>query len=518
MWMTEVNFDRQPWAEKLMKDTGCAKNDPKLLALLHHMGAKSTLRIFTFYSHKGVHTINLFAAQEGDISLAFIPEAFFKALKAASFELTADVKALAGEQVASLARVTKLMKTGQPIETARPLSVAKLVEHQPRLVYKGDGTPAHPDRFQRDDFACLPFQLAADKFAVSYYVVTRDMIHAWKKDADPLDPARYDMPEQRFDLTLSNVRGDGAKVSAWDPISDKDVAVEVVASTPTTITVRLQTVDYPRFLTITEAKPGPLIVSPRLEPKGEGAEAIFTANRNAAANVSWGPIRQRNNKSPTPLEGKSRGDGIPEQQKAVQAAAGKENRVAIAALSEKDGVKITLECDGLTARWPLWDDDVRGVLKFAGGTAFQAVDHGQDARATDGALKFPPLQNAKEVAWDFSRKESDIKTDVAGLSAKLSGVKGDLDAVKGMLPVTSVGDTAKVDASEWNGAPAWQVDFTLSGTAHPGLTELRQRYVIAPAKGGFVVLAIKGTSEAFEKGGAGVKAILESAAKEAQFK
>jgi len=48
--------------------------------------------------------------------------------------------------------------------------------------------------------------------------------------------------------------------------------------------------------------------------------------------------------------------------------------------------------------------------------------------------------------------------------------------------------------------------------------ELRQRYVIVPAKGGFVVLVIKGTSEAFEKGGAGVKALLGSAAREVKLR
>jgi len=527
IWMTEDNFDRQPWAEKLIKDTGCVKNDPKLIALMHHMGAKASLRIFTFYSHKGLHTINLYAAQEGDCSLTFVAEAFYKALKAANFELKDDVRAQAGEQVATIARMTKLMRTGQPIETARPLAVAKLVEHKPRLVYKGDGTPAHPDRFQRDDFACLPFQLAADKFAVGYYVVTRDMIHVWKPDAEPLDPARYDMPEQTFDLTLLNVRGEGAKVSAWDPISDKEVAAEVVsgAALPDkpavaqgrSITVRLQTVDYPRFLIITEAKPGPLVVAPRLEPKGEGAEVVFTSNADAAAKVSWGPIRQRNNKSPTPLAGSSRGDGLADQQKTVQAVAGKANRVVVqasglpaagtaapqaAALGENDGVKITLESDGLTARWPFWDDDVKGVLKFAQVPAGAVT-------ATDGALKFPPLAAGKEVEWNVEQKDRAIKTDVAGLAAELRAVKGDLQALRAALPVTAVGDAAKVEVIEWQGVPAWQADFTLSGTAHPGLAELRQRYLIAPAQGGFVVLAFKGTAEAFERNAAAVNKVGE---------
>jgi hypothetical protein len=143
----------------------------------------------------------------------------------------------------------------QLLEVTRALSVTELVEHQPRLGFKGDGTPEHPDRFNRDDLACLPFQLAADKYAIPYYVVTRNMVHDWNSSLGPLDPARYNMPEQIFDLTLQNLRGDGAKVSAWDPLSDQSVPVTVLASGENTLKVRLETVDYPRFLIIEESRP-----------------------------------------------------------------------------------------------------------------------------------------------------------------------------------------------------------------------------------------------------------------------
>jgi len=238
--------------------------------------------------------------------------------------------------------------------------VERLVEHKPRLVFRGDGTPEHPDRYHRDDFACLPFQTFANSFFVGYYVVTRDMVHPWKKEAEPLDPARYDMPEQQFGLTLSNVCGEGGNVHAWDPIKGEKIAVEVLARAQNSITVRLQTVDYPRFLLIFEAEPGPLVVSPSLRNSDKGAEVVFTSNVDAKAVVSWGPIRQRNNKSSTPLAGGSRGEGLADQQKTLQVLRGKENRVSLPALGENDGVKILLEANGLTARWPFWDDDVLG--------------------------------------------------------------------------------------------------------------------------------------------------------------
>jgi hypothetical protein len=156
-----------------------------------------------------------------------------------------------------ISRATKVMKASEPVKAVRPLSVAKLVEEKPRLAFKGDGSPEHPDRFHRDDFACLPYQRDAGTFVVAYYVVTRNMGHEWAKDRDVLDPARYDMPEQTFQLTLAGVRGEGAKASAYDPMLDREAPAKILAAGEKDVTVSLPTVDYPRLLVIREggAKP-----------------------------------------------------------------------------------------------------------------------------------------------------------------------------------------------------------------------------------------------------------------------
>ena len=252
VWQTEFNFDRQPWADHLLKQTGVAKNDPKFVALMHYIGAKALLRTYFFMSHKGLKTIEVFAARGAETNLGVLPTAFFETLKKENYQVTDAIRALRGKQLETLTRATKIMKAGEPIKDVRPLSVTKLVEEKPRLVFKGDGTPAHPDRFNRDDFACLPYQLSANSFAVAYYVVTRNMGHEWAKDRDVLDPARYDMSEQTFQLTLANVRGQGAKVSAYDPLLDREVPVKTLAAGAKELTVSLPTVDYPRVLIIRE--------------------------------------------------------------------------------------------------------------------------------------------------------------------------------------------------------------------------------------------------------------------------
>jgi hypothetical protein len=60
VWMTEFNLDRSRFAESVCKAAGCAGDDPRLISLLHRLGAKATLRTFVMQSHKGVHTITLF--------------------------------------------------------------------------------------------------------------------------------------------------------------------------------------------------------------------------------------------------------------------------------------------------------------------------------------------------------------------------------------------------------------------------------------------------------------------------
>jgi hypothetical protein len=345
VWMTETNTGRSTWLKHLMNDRKVKPDDPRIIALSHQVGAKALLRTLVFQSHKGVHTIEIFAAHGGDLNLGVIPDSFFKALQEEDHQLTAKVRAQAGPQLEVLARVNQLMKSGQPMAVTRPLAVTELIEHQPRLVFKGDGTPEHPDRFNRDDFACLPFQMAADKYAIGYYVVTRNMVNDWNPKLDPLDPARYDMPEQTFDLTLRNLRGVNAKVTAWDPMTNQTVPATVLASDEDSLKVQLQTVDYPRFLLIQEAQPGPLILEPELQREADGeARVSFRTNLPVSATLTWGPWPERN------------ADGH------VNLPKGTSFDYHIPRLQKHEAVQVTIEQDGLTAPWPRWKHDTAGVL------------------------------------------------------------------------------------------------------------------------------------------------------------
>ncbi|MFD2328454.1 PA14 domain-containing protein [Cohnella sp. GCM10020058] len=295
VWMTESNWWRGKFAEELMSKKNIKANDARLRTLMQQVGAKASIRLMTFSSHKGLHTLNLFSAKSDDLHYSVIADAFYTALAKNRYVLNDQVRAAAGPQMKALEAVAGLMKGGSPIEVARPLRVEKVAEPEPRLVLKGDGTAAHPDQFNRDDLAILPYQLNENKFAIAYYVITRDLTHAWQTAYDPLDARRYDMKPETFYVTLSNILGDGAEVYSYDPITRSKIKAAVLDSSSNTITVELETVDYPRFLVIEEKNEisGPLITNTKLIKSASEAAFQFQTNVVGTATITWGPYPAR---------------------------------------------------------------------------------------------------------------------------------------------------------------------------------------------------------------------------------
>lgn len=502
VWMTETNTWRQPFADRLIKLTRCEHRDPDLLDLMEHLGAKALLRTTVFYAHKGVHTATLHAAKNADLGFALLPERFFAEIEKANGALTKTARKHVGPQVLALGRVTRLLQKSQALAATRPLSVEALTELKPRLVFKGDGTPEHPDRFNRDDFACLPFQLDAGRFAVAYYVVTRNLVHDWDTSEKLLAPERYDMPEQEFELTLGNVRGTGADVETYDPLTDDDVRAKVLARDPTMLTVRVRAVDYPRFLIIEEEVPGPLILAPHVALRPDGSARLqFATNAKLPARVSWGVLPQR------------RRDG------AVNLPANSAQLLDIPALRPHAGVLVQVEQDGLKTRWPAWDWDVAGVRPPGLAATDQPVPAptrvppllpgpmpvGYEIHPVDGlTMKPTATQQYATVEKDGDRAMVQLFWREASPAA----------VVDDILPEVSVQDRQNVRAILWNGTPAWQATYELDPVAHPGATELSQRYWIAPAADGVLIILGKGNGAAWQT----VLPLLERLAAGVEFK
>lgn len=484
VWQTEVNTYRAPWAQWLREQTGVTREDERYHHLMQHLSAKTLLRTYVFMSAKGLGPQQVYAAKEVDDSFGSISEAFFKALAANKYVLTPEIQALAGPGIEAVRRVAQLLGAGQPMVEARPLQVEKLVEHRPRLVFAGDGTTAHPDRFNRDDFACMPYQLDAGRYAIGYYVVTRNLVQEWDKTKDRLEGARYDMPDQDFDVTLGNLCGQGATVSVLDPMSGATLPARILNASPTTLTVRLPTSDVPRFLLVEEAKPGPLVMEPKLKMTGATGELSFKTNLKLPVRVTWGGQPERTSGG------------------AADLPAGTEHKLTIPRLAAEEGVKITCQSDGLMAVWPRWGYDVAGIGSFA-------LRRQRDDPPATATLRLPILpeqgrpsaytvQLPPGLQWSGTGTKS-LWVGEPGqgieISLQTSALEG--PALLNLLPEVSTLDRAVVNRKDWNGVPAWEVHLTLDPAAHPGVTELNQIYRIAPLRTGSLVLAYKGGSLGF---------------------
>jgi hypothetical protein len=106
-----------------------------------------------------------------------------------------------------------------------------------RFVFDGDGTEAHPPLFLRDVFVALPLQLAAQRFALIYYVMTRDILR-------PLRPTM-------FTLTLSGLSR-STRGRIYDPLNDVH-GETLITYTNGKLSVNLAATDSPQLLFLDES-------------------------------------------------------------------------------------------------------------------------------------------------------------------------------------------------------------------------------------------------------------------------
>jgi hypothetical protein len=289
VWMTETNFVRENFVRELMAKAGLKSPTPELSNLIHRIQAKALLRLHLFNQHKGIEKTFSFAVHfDGDLNYAIIPDAFFRALDMNGYRYDA-VRSLAGPQLQAMGNLARFMEQGEPIATPRKLNVDRIVELDPRPVFEGDGTAQNPTRYQAEDLAILPYQFNDRTFAIGYYVMTRDLTRSWNSSKGLLDPARYEMPDAAFEVTLSNIAGQGAAVSVFDPMTGSTEPVTVVGASGQTLTVRISASDYPRFLVVEEAAAHPLIRQVELRKTDGGATLAFQPNLSGSVRVSWGP-------------------------------------------------------------------------------------------------------------------------------------------------------------------------------------------------------------------------------------
>ena len=520
VWETEVNYDRSPFINDLVKQSGKPWEDPGVQAVDRRMAGKTLLRQYIFHASKGLYRIMIFCLGP-DRSLGMLPQSFYTALDNSKDVLNDEARAQIPPEFKGLAWLKKAFGAGESLVAPRQLQVKDLVEYKPRLVFAGDGKPTHPSRWNRDEFAFLPYQLSESRFAIPYYVVTLDVTHVWDEKKALLDPARYDMPEQQYDVTIGNVRGEGAKVYAYDPLNNAEVPVKIVASGPASVTVRLLAVDYPRVLLLSETKPGPQIADPKVTVAKAGTLTVsWTTNLPAAAYVTYG--RDWANRGANRVDVKQG-----------------ETRLTVA--TGIDGVvaaRIHVIADGLEDVWPRWDEDPQGQVVTPGATAdtMKAPSAGPEAAPTGpsipitmpAGIRLPVVEANAARGYSLSlpagaRLDGDpddrqglLGTGGLTVILRIRYLPGTGKAPDDYLPFTSTVD--QVDRQDVSPTPAQKrilVTYHLAAVAHPGMTNVSQQYLLIPMGqngGDLLLISAEGTESAMKAQAKTIQGVMASLA------
>jgi hypothetical protein len=199
--------------------------------------AKIIARYFCFYLNKGATQVYLYGVGRKDLEWAVLKESFLDyTLQNTTYPT--DDSSHTSLALKTLNNIVTQMKAGldSNLKTTQQLEVISVSDTHDRYQFKGNGTKAHPNLYDRDVFTFLPFQVNANKFVIPYYVMTRDI----QKDLTP----------ENFTVEIRGI-SNLASVSVYDPINEKTVPVKVSQNTSSnTFNLELIATDYPYLLII----------------------------------------------------------------------------------------------------------------------------------------------------------------------------------------------------------------------------------------------------------------------------
>src|SRR4051812_13117175 len=159
---------------------------------------------------------------------------------------------LGGDTTTVLPRLLARFEGPGPAGPTRQLRLISIAQAGNHAVWSGDGTAAHPHLYDRDLLAAFPFQAAPERFVVPVYVMTPNLTTVWDPTAPASSPTRFDLPDERFRVTLANLpqSADPPRVSAYDPMQDEATPARFVSREGDRAVFEVAATDYPRLLTI----------------------------------------------------------------------------------------------------------------------------------------------------------------------------------------------------------------------------------------------------------------------------
>jgi hypothetical protein len=248
VWMTEYNLNT-----KTLMPVPSGHQDQYIGTLNgaqeERVQAEIVLRSLVAMVAKGLAREYFYAAAHNP-GYDLISDRFMAALGADPEAYPGD--SLGGETTSALPRLLARFDgpgPGGPVRQLRLTSIAQAGEH---AVWSGDGTAAHPDLYDRNLLAVFPFQAAPQRFVVPIYVMTPNLTTVWDPTAPASSPTRFDLPDERFRITLANLpqSADPPRVSAYDPMRDEATPARFVSREGDRAVFEVAATNYPRLLTI----------------------------------------------------------------------------------------------------------------------------------------------------------------------------------------------------------------------------------------------------------------------------
>ncbi len=247
-WMTEYNLNTNTLFP--MSETHPDKYiGPLFPAQKERLQAEIVLRSLVSMVNKGMSREYFYAAAHSE-GYNLIREDFIDALDENPTSYPGDQRG--GETMEGLGHMLAQFNGPGPGGSARQLQLLRIAQEGNHAEFAGDGTAAHPDLYDRDLLAVLPFQASPSRFVIPVYVMTPNLTTVHDSGAAEQSPTRFDLPDEKFRVTLGNLpeTSDPPTVSAYDPLRDEATPARLVSRRADRAVFELSVTDYPRLLTI----------------------------------------------------------------------------------------------------------------------------------------------------------------------------------------------------------------------------------------------------------------------------
>lgn len=223
-WITECGYD--PFYSSV--------TDPATAMALK---AKSTARYFCFFLNKGCKKVTVFSTGGGDARLGIVQDNFLNYCLTNTVYPTNDAP-YTSPALSITGRIVQQMRlNASALETTRQLGVFTVTGLNTKFQFHGDETAAHPDLYDSDLLAILPFQSNPHRFVIPYYVMTRKLVPA--------------LTPEPFVITLSGLNPATTRVQCYDPMTDTYYPSSTHAHGQT-VAISVNAADYPYLLIVTD--------------------------------------------------------------------------------------------------------------------------------------------------------------------------------------------------------------------------------------------------------------------------